>query len=219
MTTTQHDALQPFDGTPVVRATIQITKAGDGLSDALKVEPREFHLDDEVYVVLRTRCSRVLFKPMDKDDASMLVRIHTLEAGDATIVDAGLVEQVVAETAQRVAEMRDAERRAKEAEAGIQRLSFSDDENTLAQAHAQGEHHEGMVDGCPVCAAMEAGDSEAEAMADAGAEPGGDDGDEDEEAVVLRRNHMAGTHKDEPMPGCPICDQEAVAGLMGGSSS
>lgn len=139
--------LQPFDGTPVLRSTIQITKAGDGLSEALKVEPREFHMDDEVYVVLRTRVSRVLFKPLEKD-SDYLVRIHTLEAGDATIVEASLVAEVVAEQARRIQVARE------EAE-GIQRIDFAGDDAPTAEglrlSHDLGEHDGDQVEGCPGC--------------------------------------------------------------------
>lgn len=41
-----------------------------------------------------------------------------------------------------------------------------------------------------------------------GADGGASDGDEDEEAFVLARNHAAGTHHDVPMAGCPVCLQE-----------
>lgn len=140
--------LTPFDGTPVVRATIQITKAGDGLSEAMKVEPRELHLDDEVYVVLKTTVSRVLFKPLEKDDASLLVRVHTLEAGDATIVDADLVAEAIAQTAEKI-------RVAKEEEEGVQRIPFGDESEPSEEGHRiqheLGEHEGTPVDGCPIC--------------------------------------------------------------------
>ncbi len=47
------NALTSFDGRDVIKTTIAITKAGDGLSDALKVDPQEFSLGDEVVVVLK----------------------------------------------------------------------------------------------------------------------------------------------------------------------
>lgn len=37
---------------------------------------------------------------------------------------------------------------------------------------------------------------------------GGGNSDEEEEAFVLARNHAAGTHAEDPMPGCPVCEQE-----------
>lgn len=32
------------------------------------------------------------------------------------------------------------------------------------------------------------------------------EGDEDEETLVLRRNHMAGSHEDAAYDGCPLCE-------------
>lgn len=156
-------ALQPFDGTPVLRSTIQITKAGDGLSEAMKVEPREFHLDDEVYVVIKTRVSRVAFKPMSKDD-DYLQRIHTLEAGDATIVDASLVGEVVAAQAERIL-------RAKEEAEGVTRIPFADgegggvSEDGLRLQHELGEHEDDEREGCPLCDGTEDA-AEPDALAD-----------------------------------------------------
>lgn len=194
------NALSTFDGRDVIKATIAVTNAGDGLSDALKVDPQEFSLGDRVYVVLETEVAKIRFEEIKDTDA--LARVHVLKAGNATIVDGVLVEAQIKEQAERI-------RLAKEQEAGIQRLSFSDDENTLAQAHAAGEHAE-AIDGCPICAEKIAQD---EAAADIGT--ASDEGDEDDEALVLRRNHMAGNHADERMPGCPTCDSDALAALMG----
>lgn len=127
--------LTPFEGRDVVRSTISVTNAGDGLSESLKVEPTEFHHGDTVYVVLETEVVKVQHVPFDKADPhGELTRVHILKAGTATIVDADLVAKQIREQADRILA-------AKEAEAGILRLDvdgeLEDLENDLAEAEAQ----------------------------------------------------------------------------------
>lgn len=94
--------LSPFEGKSVNRSTVKITNAGDGLSQALGIEPVEYHQGDKVYVVLECDVSRVSFEPVSKDllDGPQ-VRVHTFKAGTATVVDAKLVSDAVEEQAKR----------------------------------------------------------------------------------------------------------------------
>lgn len=87
--------LTPFDGNQVVGATIKITNASDGLSKAMKVDPKEFHHDERVYVVLECVTRRVQFDKV-ADESDDLVRVHVLKAGLATVVDQKLVAKVLA---------------------------------------------------------------------------------------------------------------------------
>lgn len=96
-----NSALQPFDGRDVLKATIAITNAGDGLSEALAVEPKEYHLGDRVYVVLETTVDKVRFADAGKDGDG-LIRLHTLKAGRATIVSGDVVRDVLDEQQQRI---------------------------------------------------------------------------------------------------------------------
>lgn len=133
--------LSPFEGRDVLRSTIAIINAGDGLSDAMKVEPTEFHHGDRVYVVLECEVARVQFVPYDKSDPhGPITRVHTLRAGTATVVDEDLVGEQVAAMAERVLQ-------AKEAEAGIVRLEFEEDE---AAAEPGEERAETAAEGDPV---------------------------------------------------------------------
>lgn len=138
--------LSSFDGLDVLRATIAVTGAGDGLSEAMKVDPQEFHHGEELYVVLKCEVAKVRFDPIKDTDA--LIRVHILKAGDATIVDKGLVGPLVAEQAERI-------RLAKEAAAGVRRLEFADDNDdeadVLHRQHEAGVHEDGTRDGCPDC--------------------------------------------------------------------
>lgn len=132
-------SLTPFDGNPVVRTTIAVTNAGDGLSDALGIEPQEFHHGQRVYVVLECEVSRVAHVPVDKDTPGILIRQHTLRAGTGTIVDADLVAEQVARQAERIDSAR---RRAKG--------EFTLDEAQLTADHEEGAHTE-LEPGCPEC--------------------------------------------------------------------
>jgi hypothetical protein len=143
--------LSPFDGKQVVRSTIAVTNAGDGLSDALGIDPQEFHHGDTVYVVLECEVAKVSLVPVDKDTPGILLRQHTLRAGTGTIVDGDLVAEQVARQAERIDTAR---RRAKG--------EYTLDENALLEEHEQQQHTD-LRPGCPLCdeeaaaAAAEAG--------------------------------------------------------------
>ena len=139
--------LTPFDGKPVVRTTIAITNAGDGLSDALGIDPQEFHHGDRVYVVLECEVSKVAHVPVDKDTPGILIRQHTLRAGTGTIVDEDLVAEQVRRQAERI---ETAKRRAKG--------EFTLDESAMLEEHEDGQHQD-LRPGCPEC------DAEAAAIA------------------------------------------------------
>lgn len=114
------EALSDFDGRTVGATTIKVTNAGDGLSEALKVDPTEFHLNDEVIVVLRTIVAKVEHHAMSPDDDfGSLVRSHTLKATEATIVDRDLVEVQLRQQADRI-------RKARETAAGVHPIPATD---------------------------------------------------------------------------------------------
>lgn len=83
--------LPAFEGRDVMRSTIKITAAGDGLSEPLAIDPQVFHHGDEVYVVLKTECVDVSHPEIK--DTETLQRTHKLKALEGMIVD----EQSVAE--------------------------------------------------------------------------------------------------------------------------
>ena len=132
--------LSTFDGFPVVRTTIAVTNAGDGLSDALGIDPQEFHHGDRVYVVLECEVTKVAHVPVDKDTPGILIRQHTLKAGTGTIVDADLVAEQVERQAERIDT---AKRHA--------RGEFTLDEAEAQTQHEAGEHADALVPGCPLC--------------------------------------------------------------------
>lgn len=125
--------LTPFEGRDVVKATIAVTNAGDGLSNAMKVEPREMHHGERAYVVLECDVADVRMVPLDKGDPlGALVRVHTLRAGAATIVDEDLVAEHVKAQKARIL-------KAQEEAAGIMRIPGTDTDADDAQALADKE--------------------------------------------------------------------------------
>lgn len=132
--------LSPFDGRDVVRSTIMVTNAGDGLSAAMAVDPREYHHGQEVTLVIRGTVAKVRFDPLDTDspEDSALVRVHSIKAGTAVILDeAGekKVKGILDKTADRI-------KRAIEAARGIDRLPGVDDppaDDTEGDADGDGD--------------------------------------------------------------------------------
>lgn len=151
--------LTQFEGRDVLQTTVAIRNTGDGLSDALAVDPHEYHQGERVYVVLECDVEKLRFDPIPKTDA--LSRVHMLKAGNATIVDAALVADALSAQAERI-------RLAKEAEEGVQRMVLTDDQKAeLVVAHREGLHEAAPEFGCEMCDEAKA-DAEAK---DAPAEP------------------------------------------------
>ena len=148
--------LTDFEDRPVIKSTIEIPNAAGGLQEPMKFDPREFHHDEEVYVVMRCKVKKVRFDPVKDTDA--LTRAHVFSAEEATFIDGDSVKETLAR-------QRDLIQRAKEREAGIQRLAVDGDEDPV-EAHNAGEHAEFFDAGCPECIA----EQEAAAEEAAGAE-------------------------------------------------
>ena len=159
--------LNPFEGLPVRQVGVEIPAASGGLRESMKIDPQEFHQGDVVFVVLECPVNKVRFEPIDKDDPrGDQRRVHVFGVEAATIVDAELVEQALAQHKDRVAALQHAEAKAKEAEAGITRLYDDKPDGSPARpmgdelqaAHDAGDHAGGLVEGCPDC------DAEADAV-------------------------------------------------------
>lgn len=93
MTTETKSKLTPLEGREVLSATIAIRNAGDGLSQAMEVDPTELHHGETVYVVLECLVEKLRFDPIDKSDG--LQRVHMLKAGRATMVDGTIVSEAL----------------------------------------------------------------------------------------------------------------------------
>lgn len=100
-----------FEGRDVVGMKVAITNAGDGLSEAMLVDPIELHVGDKVFVVLEGEVTKVAHTVVK--DTDVLNRVQTIRAGVATLVDEKLVKEVL-----------DAQRLALEKAKGVERLDF-----------------------------------------------------------------------------------------------
>lgn len=112
---TSKNSLSPFEGADVLQATIKVTNAGDGLSEALAVDLVPLHQGDTIYVVLETVVSKITYEPIK--DVEALKRVHTLKATAGTIVDASLVAEVMAAQKAKILEAQ-----------GVVELEFGGDE-------------------------------------------------------------------------------------------
>lgn len=113
--------LPDFEGTPVVQSAVAITRAGDGLSESLKIAPEALTHGQEVFYVLRGEVSQVNHVPVSAA-AEALERKHTIVTQEITRVDAAEVQDF----------LRAAERRLQKARgeaAGISALPLGDDED------------------------------------------------------------------------------------------
>lgn len=94
--------LSPFEARPVVRTKVAVTNAGDGLSEAMAVDPVELSIGDEVYIVLAAQVSKVRFEEIK--DSTSLARVHVLRAGTAALVDETIVADYLAKQRSRIEE-------------------------------------------------------------------------------------------------------------------
>jgi hypothetical protein len=101
--------LSPFGDTDVVRTSIKVTNAGDGLSAALAIQPQELAHGDEVWIVMQGIVAKVGHDPIDpKDPHGALVRVHTIRAEAATLLNEAGVKKVKGILARQVAAIRKA---------------------------------------------------------------------------------------------------------------
>jgi hypothetical protein len=112
--------LGSYEGFDVVGATVSVRNAGDGLSQALAVEPVRLDLHSTVHLVLECEVVKHVYEgPRDKDhvDQDELVLVNVLRAGRATLIDRDAVKSALDEQSDRI-------RKAKEAAEG--QLSIDD---------------------------------------------------------------------------------------------
>lgn len=108
--------LHRFEGRDVIGTKIKITGAGDGLSQALAIEPQELSLGETVYVVTECVVDKVTHERVK--DTDTLTRVQSLKAGTATLVDKALVAELLEEQRVKIDEAK-----------GLQRLDFTGDED------------------------------------------------------------------------------------------
>lgn len=111
--------LPKFEGRDVIRSAVQITKAGDGLSDALKMAPEALHYGDEVWFVLRGEVTKVNHVPASAGSEEM-ARVHVITTQEIARVEEADVGRLLAQA-------RDAHKRRVEEAQGIERIPGIDD--------------------------------------------------------------------------------------------
>lgn len=102
-------SLPEFEGHEIVHAAMKITKTGDGLSEALQLEPVALHIGDEFCAVLRgviVDVQHPRFKSTDADE-SRVIRKHVGETREITLVDEADVQGALNQAAERLATLRD----------------------------------------------------------------------------------------------------------------
>ena len=113
--------LHRFEGREVIATRVAITNAGDGLSQAMAIEPTELAIGDRVFIVLECTVGPIKFDPVK--DSDKLTRVQTLRAGMASLVDETLVREVLDQQQIKLDEAR-----------GITRLSFAEGDHEPAAA-------------------------------------------------------------------------------------
>lgn len=91
-----------FEENAVANSTVKITKAGDGLSAALKVAPEALFLGSDQYFVLHGRVTQVAHKDVD----GVVTRIHVIETQGITSIDPELARKSIDAAAQETERLR-----------------------------------------------------------------------------------------------------------------
>lgn len=127
-----------YEGRPVRKSSIKIKGLGDGLSDALAIEPRDFQPGDIAYVVLEVVAGDKNHKYMQDADSWNLIQVTTAQRG--AFIDAAVAKPILDGVTVAVEEMR-------EEETGQSRLGARDERIT---EHKNGLHKKKRA-GCPIC--------------------------------------------------------------------
>lgn len=106
--------LGKFEGRDVISSTIAVKNAGDGLSQAMSIDPVAYHEGDEVTIVMRCTVGPITFKRVK--DTEAMTRSHAFIAGTATVLtEEGAVAAILDEQERLIEEAK-----------GIVRLDFED---------------------------------------------------------------------------------------------
>ena len=134
--------LGTHEGRPILGQKIKMRKTGDGLSQAVKVDPIKVTAGDVVYVLYKAVVTDVTHPPEKRHDPAFggVYEVPDLDAQTATFVDEELVGAMIAAQEDRNTRF--------EAE---QRGQAELRDTQLIEAHERGEHDEATELHCPVC--------------------------------------------------------------------
>lgn len=119
--------LPSFERKPVKKITVKVTNAGDGLSEALRFEPRPLRIGEEVDILIRGRVVAINHKnTADEGDDVEIERVQTIKAAEVAFVDREDAEPLLKAANERMHEHRLNESLAADAERGQERLDTED---------------------------------------------------------------------------------------------
>lgn len=131
-----------YDGRPVRKSSLTIRGTGDGLSDALSIEPQTFSPLDTAYVVLEVEMSDVDHKYMK--DADAWNRVQVCKAVRGAFIEQSIAQPILDNIAVAFAELKDEE-------SGAQTLGLEGEKAAgRLTEHEQGLHRRKRRD-CPLC--------------------------------------------------------------------
>lgn len=134
--------LGEHEGDRVLSVGIEIPGAAGGLREALAIDPVVKHRGEEVLVLIRTRVGKLRYDPVKDTDG--VRRVHVLDVQSATLVEGAVYEEALDLMAEQVVA-------AREKAAGIVQLPWDGDEEALTVEHEDGQHADGLREGCPLC--------------------------------------------------------------------
>lgn len=99
MTSTKHE------GREVRQHQIKVTNTGDGLSQAVAVDPIDLHLGEKVYALIE--CVKTKDGYEEINGGADLKRVHTLKGGSATLIEKEIARPLVEAQIGRIVKARD----------------------------------------------------------------------------------------------------------------
>lgn len=110
--------LGEYLGKDIIRTSVKITKAGDGLSASLGISPEVFQQGEELMILAKVKVGQHIHKPIK--DTECLELVQEFEALTVTIVDDKT-------SARRIAQQENELAKAAEKKKGTQRLPGTED--------------------------------------------------------------------------------------------
>lgn len=100
----EQPTLPSFEDLKVNGSRVRITKAGDGLSDALDVRPVAMHIGEVTHYVVRTVVRQVNHREDPRTNA--ILRIHTVEVLAISEIDSDIADKAIKLNAEQVERLR-----------------------------------------------------------------------------------------------------------------
>lgn len=110
--------LKKFEGREVIGAAMKVTRAGDGLSEALSLAPETYRVGEKVTLILEGEIADINYKSVPKTDA--LQRVHVLRTERIVRIEGDIAKDFFDAEADRLSALRDEKD-------GVTRLPLDDD--------------------------------------------------------------------------------------------